>query len=125
MKEIEIHQLENNPESQKHLHENHKKFSQQCLRVLELLRQGKRLTTINAPSYGILSLPRRIKDLRDWHGVHIDDQWLLDGNGKQTVKEWFINFKTDRASKKELTEWWQNYIKKNPGAKLIQSDIFN
>jgi hypothetical protein len=119
-----IHDRENNEESEEHLKENHKKFSQQCLKVLELLRQGKRLTTMNAPSHGILSLPRRIKDLRDYHGVHIDEQWLLDNDGKQTIKEWFINKKTDRPTKKELTDWGKRYIE-HLGGPLKQTELFN
>jgi len=100
---MRVHEYENNKESQDHLYENRAKFSQQCLRVLELLRQGKRLTTINAPGYGILSLPRRIKDLRDKNGIdNISDQWLIDEEGKRTTKEWFINFKTTNQQK-EIT----------------------
>lgn len=91
---MKVHTKENNSESQQHLEENKKHFSQQCLRVLELLRQGKRLTTANAPSYGILSLPRRIKDLRDHNGVEIAEAWRTDENGKKTIKEWFIHHKT-------------------------------
>lgn len=122
MKEIETHQRENNDESEKHLQENQKKFSKQCLKVWELLRQGKRLTTMNAPNYGILSLPRRVADLRE-NGVHIDDQWLYDSDGKRTIKEWFINFKTHRETKKSLTEWAQRYVKAIP-QKLEQTELF-
>jgi len=91
------HQHENNPESRQHLRANTKKFSNQCLKVLELLLQGKRLTTMNAPSYGILSLPRRLKDIRDHNGVtNISERWLLDEEGKKVIKQWFIDFKTDK-----------------------------
>lgn len=98
---FEIHDRENNKESEQHLKENHKKFSNQCLKVLELLRQGKRLTNLNAHSYGILSLPRRILDIKV-NGIHIDDQWLYDSEGKRTIKEWYLNFQTDQQ-KKEIT----------------------
>lgn len=126
MKEIELHEIENNVESQKHLHDNHKKFSKQCAKVLELLRQGNRLTSKSAMvNHGVGHLARRLKDLRDMHGIHIDEAWELDGDGKTTRnKVWFINFKTDRETKKGLTEWWGNYLAKNPGTKLIQSDLF-
>lgn len=98
---MEVHEHENNHESKKHLEENRLKFSQQCLKVLELLQQGKILTTDNAPKYGIRSLPRRIKDLRDRNKITtISDRWRLDDNGKKVEKEWFINFKTE-AQKKE------------------------
>lgn len=99
---FQIHDRENNQESEQHLKENHKKFSNQCLKVLELLRQGKRLTTLNAPSYGILSLPRRILDIKV-NGIHVDDRWLHDSEGKRTIKEWFINFQTDQQRKELAT----------------------
>lgn len=91
-----IHSHDNNPESEKHLSDNCKKFSQQCLKVLELLRQGKRLTTMNAPGYGILSLPRRIKDLRDHNGItNIVDEWDKD----QRTKVWYMKFFTEVEKK--------------------------
>lgn len=93
---MKTHSRENNKESQKNLDENKGKFSRQCLKVLELLRQGKRLTTYNSPGYGILSLPRRIKDLRDYNGIeNIVDEW----DKEKGVKVWYINFKTDKEKK--------------------------
>ena len=115
----ETHQRENNPESEQHLQENQKKFSRQCLKVLQLLYQGKRLTTIIAPSYGILSLPRRIKDLKD-NGVHIDEKWLTDENGKRTIKEWFMNFKT--ANKKDVIKKWGMEMKRH-GLTWIEQEL--
>lgn len=88
--DIFIHQRENNATSEAHLNENKEKFTDQCKKVLELLRSGVRLTTINAPSYGILSLPRRLKDLRDYNGVHINETWVRDQEGRKLFKEWFL-----------------------------------
>ena len=111
---LEIHELENNAESERHLKENAKKFSQQCLKVLELLYQGKKLTTMSAPSYGILSLPRRIKDLRDYNKVHIiEEEWLYDANGKRLVKQWFINPRTEKARKGDVVKEWRGRLKKD------------
>jgi Helix-turn-helix domain len=84
--DIFIHQIENNPESQCHLNENKKHFSDQCKKVLALLKDGVRLTTINAVQYGILSLPRRIKDLKDFNGIEIKERWLTDPK----IKEWYL-----------------------------------
>lgn len=117
----ETHQRENNPESEQHLQENQKKFSRQCLKVLELLYQGKKLTTYSAPGYGILSLPRRILDLKE-NGVKIDEHWLTDKEGKRTVKEWFLNFKTDRQTKEKITERWQKKIDEGK-SKWVQPDL--
>jgi len=115
----ETHQRENNEASEQHLQENQKKFSKQCLKVLELLYQGKKLTTYSAPGYGILSLPRRILDLKE-NGVDIGDRWLYDSEGKRTVKEWYLNIKTDRT-KKNVTEKWQKVLDKKP--EYIQPDL--
>ena len=112
MKDLtETHQRENNEESEQHLQANQKKFSRQCLKIIEILSSGKTLTTLTAPSYGILSLPRRILDLKE-NGVVINDRWLLDDKGKQTVKEWFMVINT-RPTKKQITEKWQNRIKES------------
>lgn len=92
---MKIHSKENNPESQQHLNDNKVKFTKGCLKVLELLRQGKILTTMNAPGYGILSLPRRIKDLRDLNGIKISERWQTDENGRHLIKEWFLEPKTE------------------------------
>lgn len=101
---LHTHLHENNQESQKHLEENAQKFSDQCLKVLEILNQGKRLTVLEAPKYGILSLPRRIKDLRDRNKItNIKDQWVKDTNGKKLWKEWWIEI-TTRPTKKAVIE---------------------
>lgn len=90
---MKIHSKENNPESHQHLNRNKAKFTKGCMKVLELLRQGKRLTTMNAPGYGILLLPRRIKDLRDLNGIkNIVDEW----DESTGTKVWYMNFKTDQ-----------------------------
>lgn len=108
-----IHDRENNPESEQHLKENNKKFSKQCLKVMELLHRGIRLTTINAVSYGILSLPRRILDLKE-NGIKIDEQWLLDDNGKRTIKEWYILQRIEKPRKKDVVNEWNKKLKENP-----------
>ncbi|MBP8115983.1 MAG: hypothetical protein KAY50_11560 [Chitinophagaceae bacterium] len=99
---IETHQRENNEESEQHLQENQKKFSQQCLKVMELLNQGKRLTVANAIGYGIMSLPRRILDCRE-NGLKIEDQWVKDTKGKRLYKEYFITI-TKRPTKIAVIE---------------------
>jgi hypothetical protein len=117
---MRVHENENNLESQTNLDANKVKFSKQCLTVLELLRQGKRLTTLNAPTYGIRSLPRRIKDLRDLNGItDISDEWILNEKGHQVEKVWFINFKTERQQKEN------HYTGKQKSAGQIANDIIS
>lgn len=88
--QLEIHWKENNPESRQHLQENKDHFSDQCRKVLELLKSGVRLTTLNAPGYGILSLPRRLKDLKDYNGIEIKETWVKNWEGKRLYKEWYL-----------------------------------
>lgn len=104
---MKIHTHENNSESQQHLEANKKHFSQQCLKVLELLLQGKRLTTANAPSYKILSLPRRLKDLRE-NGIFVDEEWILDDTGKKVMKQWFIQERTQNE-KRDLQKFLNSF----------------
>lgn len=123
MKDFCLHDRENNESSEAHLVARRKKLSRQCAMVFDLLRQGKRLTTMNAPSYHIGDLRRRIKDLRDMNGVHIDEEWELDKDGKTTRnKVWFINHKTTKATKKSVAEHWK---KRGEGrsSKWLQQDL--
>lgn len=109
---MEIHKKENNPASQQYLETHRHRLSKQCLMVLELLLQGKRLTTINAPSYGILSLPRRLKDLRE-NGIFVDERWITPPNSSVEIKEWFIEERTEKE-KKELQDFLQSYQEEKP-----------
>ncbi len=110
---LQIHEHENNPESQSNLEKNKTRFSKQCLLVLELLLQGKRLTTINAPSYGILSLPRRIADLREKNGIYVNERWIKPHNSSVEIKEWFLSPKS-QAEKKELQDFLIQYQNEEP-----------
>lgn len=117
--QIPIHQTENNEDSQRHLQENAQSFSDQCLKVVELLNQGKRLTVLWAANSGIASLPRRIKDLRDG-GFDIQDEWVKNEKGKRLYKEYFLIIKT-RPTKKEVIEKAKKVIQDHP--KWIQPNL--
>jgi hypothetical protein len=72
---------ENNKESQSILEANKDRINKSCAKVLELLKEGHRLTVRDAIVYhNISSLPRRIKDLRE-HGIVIKDR-LINGRYK-------------------------------------------
>ena len=85
-----IHAVENNRESQDHLNENREKFSNQCRKVLALLQDGVKLTTENAVTFGIRSLPRRILDLKRCNGIIVPSKWVTDQSGKRLYKEWSL-----------------------------------
>lgn len=110
---MHTHIWENNEESQKFLEENANKFGEQCLKIMKLFYQGKKLTVLNAMNYGIASLPRRIKDLRDRNKVTtIKDEWVYDSKGKKLYKQWFIEI-TSRPLKKEVIEKARQTLDKN------------
>lgn len=87
-----IHVRENSSENESHLNANRQKFTGQAAIILSLFQKGVRLTSRSAMvNYGIGHLARRIKDLRDEGGIHIDEEWELDDKGKTTRnKVWFI-----------------------------------
>lgn len=119
---MKIHQKENNQESQQHLEENKDHFSAQCLKVLEILQQGKRLTVKSAMNqYEIWSLPRRILDLKE-KGIDIHDEWILDKDGKTKIKQWFLAPKTEQSLQEFLSEL-QNE-KQIPDNRPSQIDLF-
>lgn len=90
---IKTHFKENNEDSERHLHENELKFSNQCKKVLSLLRQGVVLTTRSAMiDYDIGDVHRRIGELRDENKIEgIVDEWIKDDDGKTTkCKMWYM-----------------------------------
>jgi len=91
LKQIEIdfvHAAENNRESLNNLNENRKKFSNQCLQVIDLLNSGEVLTVKSAMmNHNINSLPRRIMDIEQRLNIQIPERW--NGN----FKEWFVTEK--------------------------------
>lgn len=69
---IDFSHAENNSFSESLQEANLEAIGGQCLRVWDLLKEGKRLTVRDAVLfYGINSLPRRIKDIQDKLGVTI------------------------------------------------------
>src|SRR5689334_5880392 len=105
---FEIHSRENNDASEDFLNENYDKFSKQCVFVLKLLKSGERLSVPKALGLGIMSLPRRIMDLKV-NGIEIKDEWIKDTNGKRIMKEWFIELPKE-PTKESAQEFWNNYL---------------
>lgn len=77
---------ENNSESQTILEENKDRINKQCRLVLDLLQVGYRLTVRDALLFwGIGDLRRRVKDLRDFHGIDIKTETQKGG-----FKQYFL-----------------------------------
>ena len=68
---FEIHQKENNPESQNILDGNRNHFSAQCKKVYDILKSGKRLTTTEALQHGIGDLRARVRDLIKYNKIDV------------------------------------------------------
>lgn len=108
---LHTHLHENNKESQSHLESNEQKFSDQCLKVLELLNRGVRLTVMEAVKHNILSLPRRLKDLRDRNGItDIKEDWVKNAAGKKLYKVWYKEGLRPPTKKKVVQQHSQNII---------------
>jgi hypothetical protein len=72
--------LENNLESQSILEANKDRINKQCRLVLDLLQVGYRLTVRDALIFwGIGDLRRRVKDLKDMHGIDIKTETQKGG----------------------------------------------
>src|ERR1700733_3303865 len=96
---LQIHERENNHESQTNLEKNKKHFSKQCLKVLQILLDGKRLTVKSAMNqYDVWSLPRRILDLRE-NGINISDEWVADKEGESKIKQYFLSHRSENEIK--------------------------
>lgn len=86
-----VHVRENNSTSEAHLNENRRKFTGDCAIVLSLLQKGHVISTKSVyMQWNVSSLPRRIKDLRDEGGIHIDEQSITGKGGKSRNKIWFM-----------------------------------
>jgi hypothetical protein len=78
---------ENNSESQQILEANKDRINKQCRLVLDLLQVGYRLTVRDALLFwGIGDLRRRVKDLKDFHGIDIKTETQKGG-----FKTYFID----------------------------------
>lgn len=76
----------NNRESELMFDANIEHFSKQCDLVYNLLKSGKKLTTMSAMAYGIGDLRRRIKDLKDIHHIEIKSEFV----GQSRFKQYYI-----------------------------------
>ena len=82
-----INRSENNPESQQILKHYNPKLRGQCKKIYEALKAGESLTVVEAMyKYNIGDLRRRIKDLKDIHGVTGIKSEMI-GSG---FKRWYL-----------------------------------
>lgn len=86
---FDVHERENNPESQVHLNRNRRRLSKQCKMIYKLMLQGQRVRFKELMlEYGVHSLPRRICDLKEY-GIPVKSRFIHK-DGKATVKEYWL-----------------------------------
>lgn len=81
--DFEVHQREDNPESQKYLAAGRKSFSRQCRILYDAFMAGGIINTLNSP---VSDFRRRRQDLTDVNKVRIT---LHSTDGK--LKQWHMN----------------------------------
>lgn len=75
---------QNNPESQRMLDKAVPRLNKQCLKLLDLFNQGKKLTVRDGFDYNIGDLRARVRDLRE-AGYEVKDNMIGAG-----FKEYFL-----------------------------------
>jgi hypothetical protein len=81
--QIKTHERENNQESEQHLYEHRKHFTQKCIETFQILMLGETLDVDRAHNeFKIRSFPARIHDLKQC-GVKITDEMIPGTRMKQ------------------------------------------
>lgn len=91
---LEVHDHDNNRDSQITLEQRYEKLHKQCKKILSLLKSGVRLTVKDAIlKHNIASLPRRLKDIREsdcYEGIK--EEWVIDEKTNiRLYKVWYMD----------------------------------
>lgn len=86
-----VHELENNPDSQRHLELKREDFNAQCWVVLKRMLNGEKLTYLTSINSGIGDIRRRAKDLIDSKGIPVKREWAVVDGVKQDYKWYYIS----------------------------------
>ena len=85
----EIVSAQNNAASTEHYEKKKKKFGGDRRKVFDHLMNGGEITFLEAANnFGVMSLPKRIEEMRKQFGVHISDRW---NNQNRDFKIWFMS----------------------------------
>lgn len=94
---FEVHQYENNLESQGNLEKRRSDFSKQCQKVFDLLMCGEEITSKNAMLvHNIQRLSSRISDLKHENKVHLSEKW----DETNTFKVWYMSAEDKEFNKR-------------------------
>lgn len=126
---LQVHDRDNNRESQETLEQRYEKLHQQCRKIMNLLKSGVRLTVKDAIlKHGIASLPRRLKDIRESNLYDgIKEEWVTDDHGIRLYKVWYMEGTTAPVSEeKKKPEPKAKKQKPNPSSNsAAQNPLFD
>lgn len=83
---MDFNKAHNNRESELQYDEHVTHFGKQTLQVLNILRSGGTITSVQAFGMGIIDVRARIKSLRD-AGINVLDRKIPNGKG---AKEYYL-----------------------------------
>lgn len=121
MPEIEIHEHENNQETESFLSEKREDFKSDALFLLHLLYRGHRLNGRQVEMWGINS--RRLRELILSH-KEIKRDWKKDENDKRIVMEYWLEI-PKQETKEGLQNWFRAYQEEKGQPASIQQNLFN
>lgn len=105
-----IHETENREDLELHLKANGKKFSKQCVRLMEDMYRGRRLNSmIVTQEYKYND--RRLRDCRQHRPDIVKSVWLTDENNNTRFVEYWID-RPVPPSKQESILWATNLLDK-------------
>jgi len=122
MENLLLHSVENSEETQSFLKENGKKFSNDCIRAMQLMYKGVRLNGDTCKELYNFS-DRRLRDCIAGRPDIVRKDWKRDGNGKRLYVEYWIE-PIKPKTKTEVNEWWLNYLTNDKPTQLIQKSLF-
>jgi len=102
-----LHDREDNEWSEQFLKDNREKFAKQCVDVLRLLYQGRRLTAKNANDIlNIADGGRRLREIKAAKKECMKGKRIT--NGKVEGVEYFLEI-PKQPTKQDLQEWFRKY----------------
>jgi hypothetical protein len=108
-----LHEVENNLDTELFLKENGKKFSDDCIKAMQLMYKGVRLNGDTCKElYSIHD--RRLRDCLAGRPDIVKKAWKIGDDGKRKYVEYWIDTPAP-PTKKEIVEKWN---------KLVQQDLF-
>lgn len=108
-----LHEVENNDETQSFLKENGQKFSNDCIKAMQLMYRGVRLNGDTCKElYKIHD--RRLRDCIAGRPDIVRKQWVKGKDGKRKVVEYWIDPIKVYPTKGELQQWFNEYQNEQP-----------